>query len=175
MSIDNLKSQIGDYAKDIRLNLGSVLTTGYEGLTDSQVAQIAIASAYTTQNEVVISEIVDEFQSKISEAEFEAAKSSATIMAMNNVYYRTIHFTGDDEYMKLSAGLRMQVIASHGISGVDFELTSIAVSAINGCEFCVKSHVAKVTKEGLSKQGVQSTIKIAAVLKAVAQAIVIGK
>jgi len=174
MSIDNLKSHIKDYAKDIRLNLGSVLDTGSEGLSKSQVAQIAIASAYATNNEIVINEIIDEFASQVSEGELEAAKSAATIMAMNNIYYRTIHFTGDDEYMKMSAGLRMQVIASHGIDKTDFELTSIAVSSINGCEFCVKSHVAKVAAEGVTKQGIQSTIKIAAVLSAAAQAIVIG-
>lgn len=174
MGISNLKSQIKDYAKDIRLNLGSVLDTGAEGLTESQVAQIAIASAYATKNQVVIDEITDEFASKISEAELEAAKSSAVIMAMNNIYYRTIHFAGDDEYMKMSAGLRMQVIASHGIDKIDFELTSIAVSSINGCEFCVKSHVKKVASEGVTKQGVQSTIKIASVINAAAQAVLIG-
>lgn len=174
MSIENLKSKINDYAKDIRLNLGSVLDTGAEGLTEAQVAHIALASAYATQNETIISEIVDEFAGKVSEEELEAAKSAAVIMAMNNVYYRTMPMIDDDEYLKMSTGLRMQILASHGIDKTDFELMSIAVSSINACKFCVKSHVKKVSSDGISKQGVQSTIKIAAVINAAAQAVVIG-
>lgn len=174
MSLENLKSKIKDYAKDTRLNLGSVLTTGSQGLTESQIAHIALASAYTTRNKDVIEAIEAEFASKISAEELEAAKSASVIMAMNNVYYRTMPMIDDEEYLKMTTGLRMQILATHGIDKIDFELMSIAVSSINACKFCVKSHVKKVSSDGISKQGVQSTIKIAAVINATAQAVSIG-
>jgi len=93
-------------------------------------------------------------------------------MAMNNVYYRFIHLAADDEIKKMPANLRMQVIANPGVPKVDFEIMSLAVSAINGCGMCMESHVHEVVKAGLSKQGAQSAIRIAAVLNAAAQAVV---
>ena len=43
MSIDALKAQLPDYAKDLKLNLGNVLTT--PGLTAQQLWGTAVASA----------------------------------------------------------------------------------------------------------------------------------
>jgi len=91
---------------------------------------------------------------------------------MNNVYYRFIHLAADDEVKKMPANLRMQVIANPGVPKLDFEIMSLAVSAINGCGMCMESHMHEVVKGGLSKQGGQSAIRIAAVINATAQAIV---
>jgi alkyl hydroperoxide reductase subunit D len=85
-----------------------------------------------------------------------------------------MHFVEDKEIIKMQSGMRMSVMQKHGISGLDFELYSLAVSAINGCEFCVASHAKKVAHQGISKEGVQSTIRIAAVINAAAQALVIN-
>jgi len=172
MSIENLKNQIKDYAKDTRLNL-SILTSA-QGITQNQAYGIALASAYSTRSQVVIDSILGEVADKISVAEIEAAKSAATIMAMNNIYYRAIHFSGDDELAKMPAGLRMQVIANSGIERTDFELYALAVSAINGCGACVEAHVKQSYEHGVTRQGVQSTLKIAAVINAVAQAVFVG-
>jgi len=73
----------------------------------------------------------------------------------------------------MPAGLRMNVIGNPGIEKVDFELYSLAVSAINGCGMCIDAHVHEVVKGGISKQGVQSSIRIASVLAAAAQALII--
>jgi alkyl hydroperoxide reductase subunit D len=67
----------------------------------------------------------------------------------------------------------MNIIGNPGIDKIDFELMSLAVSAINGCGMCIDAHVHEVAKGGVSKLGVQSSIKIAAVLAAAAQALVI--
>ncbi len=58
----------------------------------------------------------------LSEAEILAAKSAASIMAMNNVYYRSMSQLKDDAFKSLPAGLRMQVIGNPGIEKLDFEL-----------------------------------------------------
>jgi alkyl hydroperoxide reductase subunit D len=90
---------------------------------------------------------------------------------MNNVYYRFVHLVSDKEYGKLPAKLRMNVIGSPGIAKVDFELYALAVSAINGCGMCMDAHVHEVAKAGVSRVGVQSAIRIAAVVNATAQAL----
>lgn len=175
MTIDALKDKIADYARDIRLNLGTVLTVeGAPDLTANQIAGIALSSAYAAKNPTLIAGIEAEFAGTLSDAEREAAKSAASLMAMNNIYYRFVHLVSDKDYATLPARLRMNVIGKPGISKVDFELYSLAVSAINGCGMCVDAHVHEVTKAGISKTGVQSAIRIAAVINAAAQALFIG-
>jgi len=175
MSIKEIRSQLGEYAKDIKLNLGNVLSEeGAAGLDEKQIAGIALASAYATKNTQLIEAIAAEASERLSAEEVQAAKAAATIMGMNNIYYRFVHLVSDGEYMKLPANLRMNVIGNPGIEKVTFELESLAVSAITGCGMCIDAHVREVEKAGISKQGVQSTIRIAAVINATAQALVIG-
>lgn len=171
MTIDVLKDRLEDYAKDVKLNLSAVLSVdGAPELTKNQIYGVALASAYATRNPAVVAAITAEAAGTLSEAEVLAAQSAATIMAMNNVYYRFNHLVSDKDYGKLPAKLRMNVIGSPGIAKVDFELYSLAISAINGCGMCMDAHVHEVIKAGVSKLGVQSAIRIAAVVHAVAQA-----
>jgi len=175
MTIETLRDSLGDYAKDIRLNLGSVLTTdGAPDLNQNQIFGIALASAYATKNQSVIDAVKEDAASILSEAEMNAAKAAAAVMAMNNIYYRFVHLVSDKEYGKLPAKLRMNVIGSPGIEKVDFELYSLAVSAINGCGMCMDAHVHEVIKGGVTPLGVQSSIRIASVIHAAAQASFIG-
>lgn len=175
MGVQDIRNQLGEYAKDTKLNLSKVLSEeGLEGITLAQAHGIALASAYATQHSGLIEALQEEVSPTLSEADIHAAKAAATIMGMNNVYYRFIHLVSDKEYQSMPAGLRMNVIANPGVDKVDFELMSLAVSAINGCGMCIDAHVHEVTKAGISKQGVQATIRIAAVINATAQALVIG-
>jgi len=175
MTISNLKSSIKDYAKDIKLNITGVLDADNSGgLSQNQVYAIALASAYSTKQADVITALEAEVEGKISDAEINAAKSAAAMMAMNNIYYRFVHLVSDNEYANMPAGLRMNVIANPGVEKIDFELYSLAVSAINGCGMCIDAHVNQAVKHGVSKQAVQHTIKIGAVINAAAQALAIG-
>ena len=63
----------------------------------------------------------------------------------------------------------MTVIGNPGIDKTEFELYALAVSAINGCGFCVAAHAKKIAASGLSKEAVQSAARIASVVSAVAQ------
>ncbi len=169
-SLDTLKAALPDFAKDIRLNLSSVLTPeGAADLTQAQIHLIALASAYATKDDGVIAAISGE-ASALSEAEINAAKAAASIMAMNNVYYRFVHLVGGD-YKTMPAKLRMNVIGNPGIEKVDFELMSMAVSAMNGCGMCMEAHAHELAKAGLSTQAVQSAVRIGAVVQAAAQAL----
>lgn len=171
MSIDSFKETLADTAKDIKLNLSKVLSEdGAPGLTQKQIMGTALASAHATRSLPLIAAMTAEAATVLNGEEIAAAKAAATIMAMNNVYYRFIHLAADDEVKKMPANLRMQVLANPGIPKLDFEIEALAVSAINGCGMCMESHVHEVVAQGLSKQGAQSAIRIAAVMNAAAQA-----
>ena len=172
-SLESLKSALPDFAKDTRLNLGSVLTPeGAPELSQAQIHLIALASAYATKDEGVIAAIRGETAS-LSEVEVNAAKAAASIMAMNNVYYRFVHLVGGD-YKAMPAKLRMNVIGAPGIAKLDFELMSMAVSAINGCGMCMEAHAHEITKAGAPALAVQSAVRIAAVISAAAQSLALA-
>lgn len=174
MSLDHLKSQLADYAKDTKLNLSKVLSE--EGAPDLSAVQIyatALASAYATKSQLVVDAITAEAANVLSDTDVQAVKGAASIMGMNNIYYRFLHLVKDKEFGNLPANLRMQVIANPGVSKVDFELYSLAVSAINGCGMCMDAHVHEVMKGGISRLGVQSAIRIASVINAAAQSVFI--
>jgi alkyl hydroperoxide reductase subunit D len=99
---------------------------------------------------------------------FEAAKAAASIMAMNNIYYRFVHLANDADYRAMPAKLRMNVIGRPGVEKVDFELWSLAVSAVNGCGMCIESHGRVLKEHGVSKEAIQQVVRIAAVVHAVA-------
>ena len=174
MTLEELRQEMPPFAKDTKLNLSRVLAAdGADGLSPKQTFSVALASAFATKRPEVMDAVTDAGADVLGPEDVEAAKAAATIMGMNNVYYRFVHLVGDDDYGKMPANLRMNVIGAPGVDKVDFELMSLAVSAINGCGMCMESHVAEVIKGGISKQGVQTCIRIAAVLNAAAQALAI--
>lgn len=169
MSIDTLKQRIPDYARDLKINFGNVLDADlHEALNESQVWSIALASAIASRNKELISVIASEAGAKLSEEQLKGAKSAAAIMGMNNIYYRFLHLASNDEYSKMPAALRMTVIGNPGIEKTDFELLSLAVSAINGCGMCIDSHEQVLVKHGVSTKCIQDAVRIASVLHAVA-------
>jgi alkyl hydroperoxide reductase subunit D len=165
MSLENLKSALPDYAKDIRLNLGSLATE--PSLSTEQRAGTFIVSALASRNPAVTAAIIAEFAPQLSPESLTAAKAAAAIMAMNNVYYRFTHLVGGD-YPNMPAKLRMNVMARPGVDKATFELWSLAVSAINGCGMCMESHERAVRQHGLTAEQVQASVRIAAVVHAVA-------
>ena len=169
MNIEQIRDSIPDYARDLKLNLGSVLTTtGAPGLNEKQVWSIALASAIAARNVTFARHIEAEAKLHLADVEVEGAKAAAAIMGMNNIYYRFLHLVEDAEYQTMPARLRMNVIANHGIDKLDFELISLAVSAVNGCGLCVTSHEKKLRSHDVSRESIQSAVRIAATVHAVA-------
>ena len=169
MNIEAIRDALPDYARDLRLNLGSVLTTqGAPGLTARQIWGTALASALASRNATLITAIEHAARAELDAAQIDGAKAAAAIMAMNNIYYRFLHLTGDADYQTMPARLRMNVIGNPGIDKLDFELYSLAVSAINGCGLCIEAHEKQLRKHEVSREAIQSAIRIAAVVHAVA-------
>jgi alkyl hydroperoxide reductase subunit D len=169
MKLTAIKSALPDYAKDLRLNLESVLTeAGAPGLNDRQLRAVALASALAARNPQLVLALENFAAEKLDAVEIAGAKAAAAMMAMTNVYYRFVHLAANKEYGTMRAGLRMNVMANSGLDKITFELASLAVSAINGCGMCMESHEKTLREHGVSAQGVQSAVRIAAVVHAVA-------
>ncbi|HWL81327.1 MAG TPA: carboxymuconolactone decarboxylase family protein [Roseomonas sp.] len=165
MSLEALRARLPDYARDLKLNLGSLATEPV--LNQQQLAGTFVASAIASRNAEVTKALVAEFGPKLSPEALTAAKAAAAIMGMNNIYYRFTHLVGGD-YGNMPAKLRMNVMAKPGVEKVDFELWSLAVSAINGCGMCMESHEKVVKHGGLTSEQVQAAVRIASVVHAVA-------
>lgn len=172
MDVTTIKNLIPEHAKDLRLNIASVLSAeGAPGLNETQILATALASSIAARNATLKREIEALVVPRLESAQVQAARAAAAIMGMNNVYYRFTHLVGNDEYSKLPARLRMNVIGNPGIDKTDFELYSLAVSAINGCGACVAAHDRVVRKAGMTAEAVQSAVRIAAVIHGAAVAI----
>ncbi|MGV0326071.1 carboxymuconolactone decarboxylase family protein [Corynebacterium confusum] len=168
MSIDNLKSSMPEYAKDQKLNLGT-LTRSTE-LNEEQLWGSLLAAAAATRNDTVLSEIMEEAKEHLSDEAVEAALGAATVMAMNNVAYRAKGWLGDD-YAQVKFGLRMNIISKPGVEKANFELWNTVVSAINGCEHCLAAHAHELQEAGLTKEQIWEAVKVGAVVQAVAQTV----
>jgi alkyl hydroperoxide reductase subunit D len=166
MSIENLKDSLPEYAKDLKLNLSSLLTTS--DLTEQQLWGSILAAALASRNANVIKVINEECKQHLNEAALNAVKAAAAIMAMNNIYYRFTHLASNKEYSTMPAGLRMNILANHGVDKADFEMWSLVVSAINGCSACMDAHEKQLLKHGLSISSVQDAVRVASIVHAVA-------
>lgn len=169
MSLTDIRNALPDHAKDLKLNLDSVLSdAGSPGIDGKQIRAIALASAIASRHAPLVAALEALAAEQLSPEEIDGARSAAAIMGMSNIYYRATHLIGNDEYGQLRAGLRMNVMARPGIDKVTFELACLSVSAINGCGACLDSHERVIRQHDISAQGVQSALKIAAVVHAAA-------
>src|SRR3546814_12674734 len=107
---------------------------------DQRKYGLLLACAHGTGYQPIVQATEREVEEKLSDAAKNAARAAAAVLAMNNVYYRFVHLASNQEYAKMPAKLRMNVIGSPGIATADFELFSLAVSAMNGCGACIDSH-----------------------------------
>jgi alkyl hydroperoxide reductase subunit D len=168
-ALDLIRETIPDYARDLRLNLGSVLSpTGAPGLSERQIWAVALATAIASRNNSFTSAIESAAAAHLDAAHLQAARAAAAIMGMNNIYYRFLHLVEDAEYQGMPARLRMNILGNPGIDKLDFELLSLAVSAVNGCGLCITSHEKKLRAHGITREQIQSAVRIASVVHAVA-------
>jgi len=166
MSLDTLKDRLPEFAKDLKLNLGSLAAE--PSLNPQQRAGVFVACALAARNEVTSKALLAEFAPQLVPEALTAAKAAAAIMAMNNIYYRFTHLASSPDYKTMPAKLRMNVIGKAGVDKVDFELWCLAVSAINGCGVCIDSHEKILREAGMTAEQIQAAVRIAAVVHAVA-------
>jgi alkyl hydroperoxide reductase subunit D len=172
-ALEQLRTAIPDAAKDIRLNLQAVLRGG--SLSEPQRWGVAAAAAAAARHPRLREAVLAAAGTAAGAAVVEDARAAASLMAMNNVYYRFRHMVGKSVYGEKPAGLRMNRLMQPATNRVDFELMSLAVSAINGCETCVRAHEKTVTDGGLTADRVNDAVRIAATIYAAAVALEAGE
>jgi alkyl hydroperoxide reductase subunit D len=166
MQLETLVNTIPEHAKDLKLNRGAVLRQ--TELTPRQAWGAAIACAIAARNPSLLAAIEAEAATHLGDQGLFGARAAASVMGMNNVFYRFRHLSSNAKYSEMPARLRMQVIAEHGADPVDFELWCLAVSAINGCGMCVDSHERVLREKGVNEETILAAVRIAAVIHALA-------
>ena len=166
MTLNELLDTVPAYAKDLKLNLSSLLQQ--QELSEQQIWGTVAASAIASRNPQVIAAALAEAATHLSPQTLEAAKSAAAVMGMNNVYYRFQHLAKNPKYATLPARLRMNVLRTHGVDPADFELWCTAVSAINGCGLCVDSHEQVLRGKGVSEELILAAVRLASVIHGLA-------
>jgi len=151
------------YVRDLKLNFTSTFTSNH--MTEKECALVALTIAVNNNNKVLI-----EFFEKLAlskeatEAEIGEAVGCASLLALNNVFYRFRHFTGKEKYTQIPARVRMQLMSSPVTGKEFFELMSLAVSAVNGCEMCVNAHEKSILGLGATEERVFDAVRIASIV-----------
>jgi lipoyl-dependent peroxiredoxin subunit D len=168
-ALANLAAAMPAAAKDIALNLQSLLQSG--SLSAGQRWGVIVASAIASRNRRLREVILAEASRQVDAAVVEDATAAAVLMSMTNIYYRFRHLIGRSVYSEKPARLRMNRLAKPATTKVDLELFCLAVSAINGCEACLRAHEKVVLEGGLSEDQIHDAVRIAAVVHAAAVAL----
>ncbi|UWZ84310.1 carboxymuconolactone decarboxylase family protein [Occallatibacter riparius] len=166
MTLDALIDTLPTYAKDLKLNYSSLVRNNTE-LTPQQLWGTVVASAIATRSAALTAAVLQAAPAQLSPQALEAAQAAAAIMGMNNVFYRFHHLAANEKYSTMPARLRMNGLRGHGVEEVDFELWSLAVSAINACGKCVGAHEKVVREKGASEELVLATVRVASVIHAI--------
>ena len=164
-----LRETIPAYARDLALNLSSVLAGS--ALDEKTRWGVALACALAAGSSQLRDAIERDATRIAGDAVVDDARAAAALMAMNNVYYRFRHFVGKETYAQKPARLRMTRVARPASDKPTFELMCLAVSAINGCEACVRSHEQAVIAAGLGDEAVHDAVRIAETMRGVAAAL----
>jgi alkyl hydroperoxide reductase subunit D len=165
-ALEAVRGRLPEAAKDIKLNLQAVLQDGT--LSPAQRYGVAIASAIAARSAELRDALLSGAPPEAAPAVVEDAKAAAAVMAMNNVYYRFRHMVGKPSYGERPARLRMNRLVQPASNKVDFELFALAVSAINGCESCIRAHEQAVIAGGMTEDQVNDAVRIAATVNAAA-------
>lgn len=165
ISLEKLAAADSRFIKDLKLNVSGMLNS--TNLNKKEVYLLALSVAVNEKHAVLI-DAFDALARKEGATDAEIAETHActALMNTNNVFYRFRHYMHDVEYYNNQpAGLRMSIMMNPVLGKEFFELMSLTVSALNGCERCVTSHEASVKQHGASEQRIYDAIRLVAVIK----------
>jgi alkyl hydroperoxide reductase subunit D len=164
--LEAIRECLPDAARDIKLNLQAVMQVAT--LSGAQRYGVAIATAASARDTVLRDALIADARTEVEPGVIEDAIAAAALMSMTNVYYRFRHLVGKPGYGEMPARLRMNRLANPAANKLDFELFALAVSAVNGCETCVKAHERVLVSGGMTEEQIHDAVRIAAVVHATA-------
>ncbi len=159
--------QLGDnrYLRDLKINVGNVLNNS-QNLTKKEALLLALSVAANEKQQLLIDAFTKAAEAEgATAAELSETLACTSLLSTNNVYYRFRHFMDKEYYTTAQAGIRMSIMMTPVLGKEFFELMSLVVSAVNGCEMCVRSHEESVLKHGASEARVLDAIRLGAVIK----------
>ncbi len=169
-NLNALRETLPEAARDVKINLQTVLQPG--ALSEAQLWGVAVASAYASRNQALTKAVLaDAKAANVAEGTLEDARASAVIMGMNNVLYRFRHIVGKETYSERPARVRMGRLVQVTSNKPDLELFSLAVSAINNCESCIKAHEVSAMEGGITEEQIFDAIRVASVIHSAAIAL----
>lgn len=154
------------YLRDLRVNVKNVLSS--TSFQPKEAYLLALAVAVNEKNDILIKSFSDKAKElTATDSELAETYACASQLAANNVFYRFKHFTKESNsaYQTMPAGIKMNVMMSPVLGKEFFELMSLIVSAVNGCESCVNSHEESVRKLGSSDARIFDSIRLASVIR----------
>ena len=153
------------YIKDLKINVSNVLNnTQY--LNKKEALLLAYAVAVNEKFDL----LKDTFRTQAQEAgatEAELAEIVActSLMNANNIFYRFRHYVKKDFYTNTPAGIKMGIMMNPVLGKEFFELVSLVISSINGCEMCITSHEQSILQHGGSESRILESVKLGAIIK----------
>ncbi len=158
------------YLRDLKLNFNSTLSS--EFISEKECGLLGLSTASNNQNAVLINFYKTYAQQfGASDDELAEAVSCASLLASNNIFYRFRHFTQKEKYTQIPARIRMQIMMKPVTSKEFFELMSLAISAVNGCEMCVNAHEDSLIKLGCKEERIFDAVRIASLVTSVGKII----
>ena len=153
------------FIKDLKINVGNVLNNN-QHLGRKEALLLALATA-VNERFVPLQESFGALARKegATDAEIAEIVACTSLMNTNNVFYRFRHFIRKDFYDNQPAGIKMSIMANPVLGKEFFELVSLVVSSINGCEMCVASHERSVLQHNSSESRVLEGVRLGAVIK----------
>ena len=153
------------YLRDFKLNFTSTLTS--EHLSAKECALIGLSTAVNNNN-LVLTQYFTRYAEEqgATAADIAEAVGCASLLAANNVFYRFRHFTQKEKYTQIPARIRMQLMARPVTGKEFFELMSLAISAVNGCEMCVNAHEDSLIKLATTEERMFDAVRIASLITA---------
>lgn len=170
-SLQSLAAANSRYLTDMKLNVSNALKSKH--MTPKEAYLIALSVALSQKHP----ELTAAFENRAkkegaTDEEIGETHACASIMGVNNIFYRFRHYMHDVEfYNKQPAGLRMSVLMNPVMGKGLFELMSLVVSAVNGCERCVVSHERSVKEQGADEPRIYDAVRLGAVIKGLCVAI----
>ncbi len=152
------------YAKDLKANLQQALKNNE--LSPKESAFIGLSVSVNDRSNAGI-DVFTALSKKhgATNDEITEVYSCTSLLAMNNVFYKFRHMVDKEFYSKSPAGIKMSVVGKPVLGKEFFELLSLVVSALNGCEQCIKSHENSILKHGCSEARVYEAIKSASIFR----------
>ena len=164
-SLSLLEQGESRYLRDLKLNFNSMLSS--EHLTPKEIGLLGLTCAANNVNKPLTEFFVAFSKEQGANAEELAeAVACASLLASNNIFYRFRHFIQKEKYAQIPARIRMQIMMKPVTGKEFFELMSLAVSAINGCEMCVNAHEDSLIKMGTTEERIFDAVRIASLVTA---------